>query len=142
MALEEGFVALAFRTWQRLPVRITATIALLVAVSSLALAFGYVPGFDGFVRHSELAQRMTEGAALRQVITTRLDSQEGAINLITKNSIEASIRAKLVTRCMTKDAAFRSELSEEIAKLEDEYYALTTKMGMPSGYRQPACDEL
>lgn len=62
---------------------------------------------------------------------------KGEVDVVVEDSIEDSIRAKLRIRCNTQDQAFKSELSDEVNRMEKRYYTLTQ-----NGYRQPTCEEL
>lgn len=105
----------------------------------LLYATGKVMGSTGYVQHAELLSATQTKAAVAdlQVVTQALSKVSSSVDFLTRESIEQSIRSKLATACMTRDQAFKAELSQEVQQLEDRYYALTQQ-----GYRQPQCSEL
>jgi hypothetical protein len=123
---------------RRLHIATVAWAGFLLALTFGALAFGRVPWlFPGFVEHTELNQIIDAASQTRQAILNQQKTEQSDIVFLKKESIESAIRAKISIRCMTSDKAFKSNLSEEIQRLEDQYFSLTGQ-----GYRQPNCDEI
>jgi hypothetical protein len=118
-------------------------VVIVVISSSLLLVTGEFPGIDsGYVSRVDVKAMSADVASRAK--TSDLNATQSVvgqitarIDFITKSSMEESIRSKLTTACVTKDLAFKSELEQEVAQLEDQYYALTKE-----GYRQPECSEL
>jgi hypothetical protein len=118
-------------------------VVIVVISSSLLLVTGEFPGIDsGYASRVEVKAMSADVASRAK--TSDLNATQSVvgqitarIDFITKSSMEESIRSKLTTACVTKDLAFKSELEQEVAQLEDQYYALTK-----TGYRQPECSEL
>lgn len=108
-------------------------------------AEGKISWVDPYVHRSELLSAMhnlsQSDGDIEHVVKTmsdRADKQDARLDFIERAEIESSIRAKLITRCMTSDRNFRDELTAEIDQLESQYYRLTNGQG----YRQPSCNEL
>jgi uncharacterized membrane protein YhdT len=123
---------------------ISIVLLLVIVCGWLAILYatGKLLGSSGYVQHAEL-QQITSAIAAKapaadlQMLTKSVSSIDSSVKFLTRESIEAAIRAKLTTACKTKDHEFKVELDQEVMQLEDRYYTLTGQ-----GYQQPQCQEL
>jgi hypothetical protein len=84
-----------------------------------AAGYDLIPGVDGFARQSEIRGFNT------------------SLGFLQKQSIEQAIDTKIKLRCLSSNGDAREDLSADIQRLEDKYFALTGGHGYP----QPSCYE-
>jgi len=90
------------------------------SVLHIALACGWLPSvYPGFAQVSSVT-----------AIQTRVD-------LIAAQSLETAIRNRVADRCKAADPAFKQELTEDIDKLNREYFTIQRFF-----YREPKCQSL
>lgn len=85
----------------------------------IAISCGYIPGQSGFALASD-----------QKSVQRRVD-------VIVTISLEHEIRAKTAELCHEKDPSRRSDLNDDIAKLQKEYYEVERQW-----YNVPGCDKL
>jgi|SRR5215469_3264363 len=119
-------------SWAR---RFSVVFLLLCAALGFLLAAGddLIPGVDGFAKESEVSKI----ASTIKPLNAKIGAVSGTLKFLQIQSIEQAIDGKIKLRCLSTSGENREDLSRDIQRLEDRYYALSNQ-----GYAQPNCYEV
>lgn len=92
---------------------------------------------SGLVIHVVIACGLIPQLSTGFALSTSVGDLKSQVSLIAAQSLETSMRNKITDRCRAKDASFKQELTEDIDKLDREYFSIEHTY-----YREPTCESL